>query len=287
MLKFEELPEINSKRWLSLETLDGEEWRDVVGYEDYFQISSYGRLKRKKVVVERCNNHGVYTIKERILSLNPDNRGYVFKCASVYGKPVNFNIHRLVAMAFVPNPNNYTDVNHIDENHSDNIYTNLEWCTRKYNTNYGTNIKRAIQTKIDKGLTRKVVLYTYEGEFVKEYNSIDEAGRDTGTNSVMIGRCCSGKIASAMGLHFRYKGEKYEKREIKINRLFLKAIQNDGSVIECRYGAELCRKIDISYNSLINVLYHKTKQMTPPYNGIIEVTDTYGKKVNIINGIIV
>ena len=287
MLKYEDLPEINSKRWLSLENLEGEDWRDVEGFEEHLQISSYGRLKRKRSIIERSNGHGFYTIREKILALQPDDRGYVFKPISIEGVRSNLNIHRLVAKAFVANPNGYPDINHIDENHSDNIYTNLEWCTRKYNSNYGTIKERIKKTRIDRGRTRKIVLYTYDGEPIKEYDTLDDAGRDLGVNSVMIGRCCKGTVSCADGYHFRYKGEPYKKRKILVNRYFCKTTTSDGNIIEERNVRKFCNMTGICYASLMNVLKGTTKQMTPPYQGVIFVTDAYGKKMKIGNGILI
>ena len=287
MLKYEDLPEINSKRWLSLENLEGEDWRDVEGFEEHLQISSYGRLKRKRSVIERSNEHGFYTIREKILALQPDYRGYVFKPISIEGVRSNLNIHRLVAKAFVANPKGYPDVNHIDENHSDNIYTNLEWCTRKYNSNYGTIKERIKKTRIDRGRTRKIVLYTYNGEPIKEYDTLDDAGRDLGVNSVMIGRCCEGKVSCADGFHFRYKGVPYVKRKILVNRYFCETTLSDGTRIKDRNVHRLCCKLGISYASFMNVLKGTTKQMTPPYQGTINIVDSYGNSMKIANGILI
>lgn len=287
MFKYEDLPQINSERWMSLENLKGEEWRDVEGFEDHLQISSYGRLKRKRAVVVRSNNCGIYTVKEKILALQPDSRGYVFKPVAIEGKHYNLNIHRLVAKAFVLNPNGYPDVNHIDENHSDNIYTNLEWCTRKYNSNYGTIKERIKKTRVDRGRTRKIVLYTYDGKPIKEYDTLDDAGRDLGINSVMIGRCCAGKISRAEGYHFRYKGEKYVKRPIKVNTYFCETTLSDGSRIKDRNVYRLCNTLGVSYASFMNVLKGRTSQMTPPYQGTINITDSYGNSMKISNGILI
>lgn len=287
MLKYENLPKVNSERWLSLENLEGEEWRDVEGFEEHLQISSCGRLKRKHAVVVRSKNRGSYTVRERILAINPDERGYMFKSINIEGRNVNLNIHRLVAKAFVANPNGYPDVNHIDENHSDNIYTNLEWCTRKYNSNYGTIKERTRKTKVNRGHTRKIVLYTYDGEPVKEFDTLDDAGRELGINSVMIGRCCKGTVSCADGYHFRYKGEPYKKRKILVNRYFCKTTISDGNTIEERNVRKFCNMTGICYTSLMNVLKGTTKQMTPPYQGVIFVTDAYGKKMKIGNGILI
>ena len=107
-----------------------EEWRDITGFENYYQVSNLGNVRS-------CLNTGhKMTNKWRILSPRLDNRGYLF--VNLYDENHNMKsikIHRLVAMAFVPNPHNYNIVNHKDENPANNKAENLEWCTQKQNCN--------------------------------------------------------------------------------------------------------------------------------------------------------
>lgn len=110
-----------------------EEWKDIKGYEGKYQVSSCGRVK------SLSNNK---TRKERILKPNIDNKGYKTVCLCMNGNVKRFLIHRLVAIAFIPNPNNCPIINHMDENSKNNHVSNLEWCTYKYNNNYGTKPKR-------------------------------------------------------------------------------------------------------------------------------------------------
>ena len=110
-------------------------WRDVVGYEGLYQVSNHGRVKSLPK----------YNIKEeRILKATPnrrDGRLSVMLCKnSTHRKRIT--IHRLVAFAFVENPCGYTEINHKDENPQNNRADNLEWCSHKYNMNYGTTPKR-------------------------------------------------------------------------------------------------------------------------------------------------
>ena len=109
-----------------------EVWKDVVGYEDKYQISNLGRIRSLK------DTHGNY--KERLLNPTPNLRGYLGQCVSKDGIKKRITIHRLVAQTFIPNPNNYPEVNHKDEDKNNNSVSNLEWCTRLYNINYGTGI---------------------------------------------------------------------------------------------------------------------------------------------------
>ena len=116
-----------------------EEWRYIKGYEGKYQISNYGRVKSLK------NSKGNY--REKIMNPNDDTHGYLKVNLSKNNKKKTYKIHRLVAIHFIDNPNNYECVNHKDENKQNNRVENLEWCTKKYNTNYGTTQKRHSETK--------------------------------------------------------------------------------------------------------------------------------------------
>lgn len=112
-------------------------WKDIKGYEGFYQVSNLGRVKSLERVT--INNRIVH---ERILKLKRDRSGYKRCCLCKDRNRKFFGVHRLVAEAFIPNVNNYPVVNHKDEVKDNNIVDNLEWCTIKYNSNYGTSPKR-------------------------------------------------------------------------------------------------------------------------------------------------
>ena len=124
---------------------ESEIWEDVVGYEGFYKASNKGNVYSVERKDSRGNKCG-----GRTLSSAPHNSGYIQVGLSKIGIKINKYIHRLVAEAFVPNPNNYLEVNHLDEDKTNNNAENLEWCTRKYNVNYGTAIERATQTRSKK-----------------------------------------------------------------------------------------------------------------------------------------
>ena len=128
-------------------------WKDIKGYEGFYQISNKGNVKSLR------------RDRERILKSEIGKRGYPYVVFSVGGKRKTFKIHRLVAENFVPNPNNFPQVNHKDENKTNNSVENLEWCTSEYNCNYGTRNSR---------LSSPVICI----ELNKTYNSIKEASKD-------------------------------------------------------------------------------------------------------------
>lgn len=130
-------------------------------------------------------------------------------------------VHRLVALAFIPNSNKYPDINHKDENPSNNCVENLEWCTEKYNMNYGTAIerrkasfvrndsfKKANATKVrngSRGAETPVEAVSKDGITTISYPSISEAARVTGISKGDIGECCRGVRKSAGGYFWNFK----------------------------------------------------------------------------------
>ena len=163
-----------------------EEWRDIKGYEGLYQVSNLGRVKSLNYK---------HTNREKILKDSTNKNGY--KNVNLYLEGVlrRFLIHRLVAEAFIENPNNYPKVNHKDENKENNKANNLEWCTQKYNINYGTRTQR--HSESIKGSrhpkSRKVQCITTG----RKFNCIKEAGEYYYIKSHdHITKCCQGKCKS-------------------------------------------------------------------------------------------
>lgn len=117
---------------------ESEIWKDVVGYEGYYKVSNKGNVYS----VERKNSRGI-RCGGRILTPRPHRCGYLQVYLYKNGKMQTKLTHRLVAEAFITNSNNYPEVNHRDEDKTNNNVENLEWCTRKQNANHGTARKRA------------------------------------------------------------------------------------------------------------------------------------------------
>ena len=175
-------------------------WKDIKGYEGLYQVSNLGRVKSLPRLM--WNGKGYYMSKEKILSLKPSKKGYVKIALWKNREKEYFLVHRLVAEAFIPNPNNLPEVNHIIddfEHRSDNRVENLEWCTRDYNINYGNRNKRASKTMKGKYLAnensqaRKVRCVT-TGEI---FNTITEAKRKYNSAGYHIPECCRGERKSA------------------------------------------------------------------------------------------
>ena len=133
-----------SERWLQLEDLEGEVWKDVVGYEGLYEVSNLGRIRTHKDKITYTERHGIRKWKQRIIkqkfqkrvrSEKYDARVTIWKD----GKEKTFLVSRLVARAFLENPLNLPQVNHIDGEPTNNNVLNLEWCSEKENVNHAYN----------------------------------------------------------------------------------------------------------------------------------------------------
>lgn len=165
-------------------------WLPIKGYEGKYELSSFGRVRS-------LNYHRTGQTKYMILQ----NDKYGYKCVPLRknGKLRLYKVHRLVAEAFIPNLFGDPQVNHIDEDKTNNHVDNLEWCDAKYNVNYGTAIERSAEKQ-----SKPVLQFTKTGEFVREWPSTTEAGRN-GFNQGNIVSCCSGKRKYHHGYIWKYK----------------------------------------------------------------------------------
>lgn len=192
---------------LSLEDLDGEVWKDIKDYEGFYQVSNMGRIK-SLARTRKTKGNGIYHIKESILKQSITKKGYLRINLTKNSQGRKFQVHRLVAQTFISNPENKPQVNHINEDKTDNRVSNLNWMTDKENSNWGTAIKRAKQTKIDRGivqaLCKTVLQYDLDGNFIKEWNSTQETGKG-GFNRGHVAACCRGEERQHKGYIWKYK----------------------------------------------------------------------------------
>lgn len=187
-----------------------EEWKPVVGYEGLYEVSDWGNVRSLDRVV-KCLNSGKYPcnrcVKGKIIKPFLTIWGYiqVYLYKSGTKKGNNHTIHRLVAEAFIPNPNNLPEVNHIDEDKTNNNVENLEWCDRKYNKNYGTRTKKVAEKLTNrKDLSKQVYQYTLDGELINIWPSTKEIERKLGYDNGNIGKCCNNKYKQAYGYKWNY-----------------------------------------------------------------------------------
>lgn len=185
-------------------------WKPVVGYEGFYEVSSIGRVRSLARIVE-CNDGRKRKIKDRILKCSRNSGGYYGITLHKDGCTKSVNIHRIVAEAFVPNPLEKEEVNHKDENPSNNHASNLEWVTAKENNNYGTRKERARKAIVE-AQGRAVRQLSRDGELVAEYESLSEAYGATGAFISNIVKCARGEYKTAGGYIWKYKDETMEEK---------------------------------------------------------------------------
>ena len=169
-------------------------WKDVPGYEWFYQASNKGNARSVDRYIE-CR--GTMRMQNGKM-LKPHIGKFGYKQVILYNKkPKLFKVHRLVAKLFLPNPNNYPCVNHKDENPSNNKVDNLEWCTYSYNLSYGSKTSRELNTKRIqncKNAPKKVVQKDLYNNVIREFSSANEASRILNIPNSSIIDCCNQKV---------------------------------------------------------------------------------------------
>ena len=157
--------------------------KDIKGYEGLYGITSCGKV------------WSYYS--KKFLKPWVSRSGYL--CVNLHkdGKDKNYSIHRLVAEAYIPNNENLPEVNHKDENKTNNCLQNLEWCNHKYNQNYGT-----INERISNSKKIPILQYTLDREFLREWPSATDVGKKDSTNII---NCLKGRTKTAYGYVWKYK----------------------------------------------------------------------------------
>ena len=170
-----------------------EEWKDIKGYEGIYQVSNEGRVRSVR--------------KQKLMKPKTDKKGYKVIQFSVNGKRRAFKVNRLVAQAFIENPNNLPCTNHKDCNPANNRVENLEWCDYTYNNHYASRIEKArIKMFNNPKISREVYKYTLDGDLIAKYPSANEAQRDIGINySRGVSMCCRGIMKTYKGYRWSYK----------------------------------------------------------------------------------
>ena len=179
------------------EELANEEWRPIKGYEGLYEVSSTGKVRslgRRIFAKPGSKTWKFVDIDGKIMKQSPNKDGYLRVMLSKNNKRIGYFVHRLGAAAFAGNPNGYGEVNHKDEDKSNNYMTNLEWCSRRYNNMYGTRLKRVLPNVLNhvENSKKKVAMYDTEGNFIRSFNSIKECAEITGLHKGNICGMCKG-----------------------------------------------------------------------------------------------
>lgn len=202
--------EPNSERWFNLENLLNEIWKDIKNYEDLYQVSNYGRVKRLERFVDKT--HHYFT---KIMKMSKDKDGYYFVSFYKNGKSKQQRVHNLVGQAFVDNPENKPIYNHlkpVTKEYCNNHYTNLVPSTYSENILYAYKIGRKIAYPSMKGIfgkdnpnSIKINQYDLTGNFIKTWDCINDIERELGYLHGNIISCCKKRYKQAYGYVWRYE----------------------------------------------------------------------------------
>mgnify|MGYP001625076177 CR=1 FL=1 len=171
------------------------EWREVKEYSNY-EVNQLGEIRHKK--------------RQKILKPRSNNGGYQYVNFKINGKNTNFAVHRIVANAFIPNPNGYTEVNHKDYNKKNNCVDNLEWVSSSQNKQHSY-----LKQENKKSRGKAVNQYTKEGIFLKTFDSVSDAAKELGCCIAAISNCCLGRTKTSQGFRWSFvesSTTKYERK---------------------------------------------------------------------------
>ena len=182
------------------ERTEMEQWKDIEGFEGYYQVSDMGRVRSldRVVTTTRYGKPLSMTVKGKVLRAPVTRDGYVsiqiFKASKYY----TFKVHRLVANAFIDNPDNLPEINHIDGNKQNNAASNLEWCTR------GHNISHAFRTGLIDPKNRRNNRKAVRRSDGVVFESLTKAAEESGTHVSGVSMCCHGRLAHTAGYGFEF-----------------------------------------------------------------------------------
>lgn len=170
-------------------------WKSVLHFEGLYEVSSLGNVKSLR--------------QNKIMKHNVDKGGYHRVPLYKNGKKLYKAIHRLVAQAFIPNIDNKPQVNHIDSDRSNNNVNNLEWVTSSENNTHAYKFgKNYSRFGVQNGKSQPIIQYDLNGNFIKEWESLNLCADTLDLQESCISLCCSGKRNSTGGFKFKKKGEK-------------------------------------------------------------------------------
>lgn len=170
-----------------------ENWKPVVGYEGLYEVSDWGRVRSLDKYIKNWPK-GIRLVKGRVLKPGRHRKGYLLVVLNKDGVMKTCKVHRLVAIAFIPNPDGLPQVNHKDENKHNNRVENLEWCDNKYNICYSQAMT--------------VYMYTLNDSLCGMWPSTMECGRLSNFNQSAIVNCCNKKLKQYKGFKWSYEPPK-------------------------------------------------------------------------------
>lgn len=173
------------------------EWKSVKGYEELYEVSDKGYIRSLPKICKKMEGKELkdYLYSGKILKPYVDRKGYLkVKLYKDGAGKVKF-VHRVVLESFVGNPKELPQINHKNEDKTDNSLHNLEWCSASYNVNYGTR---------NKALEKPIRQMSKDGKVLNEFKSASEAAKHTGLHQSLISQCCIGKRKTTGGYRWQF-----------------------------------------------------------------------------------
>ena len=181
--------------------LNKEIWKPIAGFKEHYVVSNYGRVKRlAHTYVDKLGR--IESLKERVFKKHFYPNGYEYVCLRKGDKITTFCVHRLVALAFIPNPDNYQIVDHINTDIHDNRVENLRWVTPKMNSRNPLTYARNFTSH-----GKSVEKLDKDGNVLGSYVSISEAARRNGVSFSAVSKCINGYDKTSAGFYWRVKKE--------------------------------------------------------------------------------
>lgn len=183
-----------------------EQWRFIKGFEYRYSVSTLGRVRAETRICFN-NRYGYYTLKPKLLKPCLNNKSYLTVTLAKNGRSFPRLVHRLVAEAFLLNPDNKPQINHIDGDRTNNNVDNLEWCSQSENNlhSYKELGRIKIGLKGKKSTLSKIVLQIKDNNIIAEFYGTYEAERKTGIARQSIGKVANGKLKQAGGYRWIWK----------------------------------------------------------------------------------
>ena len=187
-------------------------WKDIPEYEGLYQVSNLGNIKSLDIMINCKGAKGIdsHLRKGRILKQNIGTTGYYSVNLSKNGKTRYIRVHTILAKVFIPNPNDYPCINHIDGNKLNNNLDNLEWCTYSHNNSEAYRIglktnKYAGKYGKEAQFSKPLLQYSLEDEFIREWENANQVKRELGYCAENIRNVCNGRRKQANGYKWKYK----------------------------------------------------------------------------------
>lgn len=234
----------------------------------------------------KVSDHGnVYSTFSKKLLKPFTNNGYLYVTIANKGSYKKYSVHRLVAMLFIPNPNNLPYVNHKDENKQNNCVENLEWCTASYNTNYGSNINRIRHTRLLKGSATPVYAISTKSKEVFYFESIKKASNILGIDERNLHNCLLYKAPKSVNGFILVKSTEFKRGKDFIESLVTDArsskkyprdfIINERWVCNMSEARKITGATRVSIHDAINAGKNKVKGYTVRLPSLVEIENHY------------